>query len=76
MELYAVEYYCEECDERDDMERGDVKGYKPAEDRDIELYEEAASEWDVSNDLLEYIPDYEIRPGAATSTNFGSRYDG
>ena len=76
MELYAVEYYCSKCDERDDMGRGDVKGYKPAEDRDIRLYEKAASEWNASDDLLKYIPDYEIRPGAATSTDFGSRYDG
>ncbi len=76
MEMYALEYYCSTCDERDDLGRGDVKGYKPTEQRDVELFEKAASKWESNDELAEYIPDYKIRPGAATSTDFGSRYDG
>jgi len=66
MRLYGVEYYCEHCDEMGE-ERSAYKGYKQAEQGDVELFEEAQAEWETSNELHEYVPDEEIPPGHMTS---------
>ncbi|HET7324284.1 MAG TPA: DNA methyltransferase, partial [Halococcus sp.] len=69
--LYAVEYYCPTCDERRDMSKSDVKGYKPTEQADIELFERAKAEWAEAEELHEYVPNTPIRPGWKTaSTQF------
>ena len=74
--LYAVEYYCPTCDERRDMGKSDVKGYKPTEETDREMFERAEAEWAEADELREYVPSEDIPKGAATSSDFGSEYDG
>jgi adenine-specific DNA methylase len=68
LRLYAVEYYCGECDSAD-REKSQVKGYKPAKEADSELFEEAKREWEESTELRQYVPDKEIRPGWKTDAN-------
>jgi putative DNA methylase len=69
LRLYAVEYYCPTCDKRKDMGKSDVKGYKPVEDADIELFERAQEEWSEAEELREYVPDYDIRLGIKTDSS-------
>jgi putative DNA methylase len=66
LRLYAVEYYCPTCDDRQDMGKSDVKGYKPVEAADVELFEEAKDEWEERGELREYVPSEEIRYGHMT----------
>ncbi len=63
--LYAVEYYCEECEEAGEA-NSVYKGYKRAEIADKRLYREAAEEWNERTDLHEYVPSEEIPPGHMT----------
>lgn len=72
---YAIEYYCGICDD-DGRPRSETKGYKPVEAEDISLYESAVAEWENSPELHEYVPSASIPAGAATTTQFGGRYDG
>jgi putative DNA methylase len=69
LRLYAVEYYCPTCDDRRDMGKSDVKGYKPVEEFDHELFEQAEAEWDEASELREYVPSEEIRYGAKTASS-------
>ncbi len=64
--LYAVEYYCEECDDVEEA-KSVYKGYKRAEIADERLYQEAVDEWERRTDLHEYVPSEEIPPGHMTS---------
>lgn len=64
--LYAVEYYCEECD-RQGLEKSVHKGYKQADAADKQLFEEAKREWNTRTDLHEFVPDDKIPPGHMTS---------
>jgi len=64
--LYAVEYYCEECDQQG-LEKSAHKGYKQAEATDKQLFEEAKREWETRTDLHEYVPDEGIPRGHMTS---------
>ncbi|WP_276302634.1 DUF1156 domain-containing protein [Halorussus lipolyticus] len=66
LRLYAVEYYCEECDQQG-LDKSAHKGYKQAEAADKRLFEEARREWQTRTDLHEYVPDEEIPPGHMTS---------
>jgi len=66
LRLYAVEYYCEHCDEAGENKSAH-KGYKTAEAADIKLFNEAKKEWEESLELREYVPDEEIPPGHMTS---------
>ncbi len=66
LRLYALEYYCEYCDDAD-KPKSAHKGYKCAEEADQELYREAEQEWEGSEDLHEYVPDEKIPPGHMTS---------
>ncbi|WP_257301110.1 DUF1156 domain-containing protein [Haloarchaeobius sp. FL176] len=66
LRLYALEYYCEECDDAG-KSKSAHKGYKRAEDFDQDLYREAGREWEESEDLHEYVPNEEIPPGHMTS---------
>jgi len=68
--LYAVEYYCSKCDQKDE-DRAMYKGYKQPRQEDFDLYQEAVDAWNNTNELNDYIPDIEIRPGWYTaSTQF------
>jgi adenine-specific DNA methylase len=60
--LYAVEFYCETCDEMG-LEKSQHKGYKAAEEYDLERFESAKNEWRDSEDLHNYVPDEKIPEG-------------
>ena len=64
--LYAVEYYCEECDSQG-LDKSTHKGYKQAEAADLHLVEDAAKEWAARGDLHDYVPNSDIPPGHMTS---------
>jgi len=66
--LYAVEYYCRECDTKD-VPRNQIKGYKPATSEDKDRFEQAQREWNESDELDEYIPGNSIRAGWKTDAN-------
>jgi adenine-specific DNA methylase len=66
LRLYAVEYYCDHCDEAG-KEKSVHKGYKKAIAEDVSLFEEAKEEWGNSEDLHEYSPSEDIPPGHMTS---------
>ena len=68
MRLYAVEYYCEDCDDAG-KQKSSYKGYKPAEEADKQLFEEAKREWNERTDLHEYVPDEDIPEGAITAAS-------
>jgi adenine-specific DNA methylase len=63
---YAVEYYCEACD-NEGLAKSDHKGYKQITASDEELFNKAQEEWNSRKDLHEYVPDEEIPPGHMTS---------
>lgn len=62
LRLYGVEYYCPDCDEQG-RAKSELKGYKPVEKADRELFEKAQREWEESIELHGYIPDEELPPG-------------
>jgi adenine-specific DNA methylase len=66
LRLYAVEYYCEEC-EHQGLEKSSYKGYKQAEAADKNLFEEAKREWNTRTDLHDFVPSEKIPPGHMTS---------
>ncbi|TKR27991.1 DUF1156 domain-containing protein [Natronomonas salsuginis] len=66
LRLYAVEYYCEECDQQG-LEKSDHKGYKQAGAADKQLFEDAKRKWNTRTDLHDYVPDEDIPPGHMTS---------
>ena len=65
--LYAIEYYCSHCDDRG-RSRSETKGYKSADESDIERYQDAVAEWEERPDLREYIPSEEIPLGILTNS--------
>lgn len=65
--LYAVEYFCEICDEKG-LSKEDTKGYLAADESDQELLEEARREWNQSPELQEYIPENKIPLGIMTDS--------
>lgn len=66
--LYGLEWFCPTCDNHKGMGRSDVKGYKQAEETDRELFEDAKSEWEENEELNQYVPTEDIRPGWKTSS--------
>ena len=66
LRLYAVEYYCEEC-ENEGREKSKYKGYKQSSPADKNLFEEAKQEWETRTDLHDYVPNEEIPAGHMTS---------
>ncbi|WP_135823668.1 DUF1156 domain-containing protein [Halorussus ruber] len=66
--LYAVEYYCGECEELG-REKSATKGYKAPTEYDRQQYEEAVAEWEESPELREYVPDEPIPEGAITAAS-------
>lgn len=75
MRLYAVEYYCGECDTKG-YERSAYKGYKAANADDQQLFEKARQVWAARTDLHEYVPDEEVPDGATTIVTSEVNYDG
>ncbi|MFC6613760.1 DUF1156 domain-containing protein [Halopenitus salinus] len=70
LRLYAIEYYCECCDDSG-KNRAAYKGYKRPQEADEELFEKAKEEWKQSKELRNYVPSVDIRPGWYTaSTQF------
>ncbi|QLH83004.1 DUF1156 domain-containing protein [Halosimplex pelagicum] len=76
LRMYAIEYYCPTCDEKDGFGRSDVKGYKSVDQADIDRFEDAKAEWVESDELHQYVPNDEIPYGAVTATDSDLRYDG
>ena len=74
MRLYAVEYYCADCDDAG-KQKSSYKGCKPAEEADKLLFEEAKGEWESRTDLHEYVPNEEIPEGAITAASSVSGND-
>lgn len=66
--LYAVEYYCTECDD-EGRERPAFKGYKAASDDDRARFERASEAWRSDDELGEYAPRGEIPEGAITAAS-------
>jgi adenine-specific DNA methylase len=64
--LYAVEYYCEECDQQGSA-KSSYKGYKKAEVEDKQLFAKAQRDWNTRTDLHDYIPHEQIPPGHLVS---------
>ena len=60
--LFAVEYYCREC-EKDGKPRSIYKGYKKAGSADKNLAEQARRDWETRTDLHQYVPDEPIPEG-------------
>jgi adenine-specific DNA methylase len=72
--LYAIEYYCEHCDDQG-RQKSAYKGYKKAEPADKQLFEEAKRDWKTRTDLHEYVPKEEIPEGAITAASSVSGND-
>jgi len=68
LRLYAVEYYCSECEEAG-RTKNEVKGYILPDNHDRELFEKAKREWKDADELSQYIPNKPIRPGWKTDAN-------
>ncbi len=66
LRLYAVEYYCPTCDERE-RSKSEIKGYKQADESDKELFERAEEEWEEQEELRQFVPDEAIPEGHMTS---------
>ncbi len=66
--LYAVEYYCEECDCQG-MDKSAYKGYKRAKAADKNRFEKAKRDWSTRTDLHEYVPQESISKGAKTAAS-------
>jgi len=66
--LYALEYYCTECEEEGE-DRPTYKGYKRASERDVERFEKAAARWEERDNLAEYVPQGDIPKGAITTAS-------
>jgi putative DNA methylase len=67
--LYAVEYYCSQCDEDESHSKADAKSYIAATEEDLDRYQAAAETWAEREDLHAYVPDTEIPQGAITEAS-------
>jgi adenine-specific DNA methylase len=65
--LYGLEYYCPDCDSNN-LPKSKVKAYKSITEEDISLFQEAATEWDQSEELKEFVPNENIPPGIKTDS--------
>jgi adenine-specific DNA methylase len=70
--LYAVEYYCSDCEKRG-HDRAEYKGYKRAEIPDRRLFRQAREEWANRTDLHDYVPSEDIPLGIKTDS---SKFEG
>jgi len=60
--LFAVEYYCREC-ESNGCDKSTYKGYKAPTIEDKNLVEKARQDWEARTDLHQYVPDESIPEG-------------
>lgn len=67
-ELYAIEYYCTDCED-EGAERSTYKGYTSPSEGDVKRYEDAAKQWAENDDLSKYTPDGEIPDGSITAAS-------
>lgn len=67
-ELYAIEYYCTDCED-EGKERSTYKGYKSPNEGDVKRYVDAAQQWKQNDNLSEYAPNGEIPEGAITAAS-------
>ena len=65
LRLYALEYYCQYCDDKG-RSKSTVKGYKSVTSVDEERYQKAKQEWKNSGSLRQFVPNKSIRPGWKT----------
>ncbi|TXT56800.1 MAG: hypothetical protein BAJATHORv1_20396 [Candidatus Thorarchaeota archaeon] len=71
--LFAIEYYCKKCDEDENLELSNGRGYKSADSVDLQLYKEAAEEYHrIKQDLP--IPDTMIPKGVETQRALNHGY--
>jgi adenine-specific DNA methylase len=71
--LYAVEFYCEDCDRNKNPRLKRGRGYKKVGPKDLELLEEAKQEyWNTCSNLL--IPETEIPSGVETKRPLNHGY--
>ena len=70
--LYALEYYCDHCDNEDNPSLMNGKGYKPVGEKDLQLFQKAKDEFQEIEDQL-LIPSQEVPKGLKTRelTNHG-----
>ena len=66
--LYAVEYYCETCEDAG-RDRTVYKGFKAAEPADQQLVASARQTWRARTDLDDYVPSESIPEGAITGAS-------
>ncbi|TDP81094.1 adenine-specific DNA methylase [Halanaerobium saccharolyticum] len=71
--MYAVEYYCETCDNDDNSDKTNGKSYKKVDVFDLELYKEVASEYNNKRKKLP-IPQQKIPKGKETNRLFPHGY--
>ncbi|UPW01065.1 DNA methyltransferase [Halorussus gelatinilyticus] len=74
LRLYAIEYYCSDCDAAGEA-KSQYKGYKRAEESDFDLVESAREEWEDSPELHEFVPQEKIPEGAITAASSVSGND-
>ncbi|HET7324871.1 MAG TPA: DUF1156 domain-containing protein [Halococcus sp.] len=67
-ELYAVEYYCTECED-EGKDRATFKGYTGATEEDRAMFSRASEAWHSTEGLDAYVPQSEIPEGAITATS-------
>ncbi len=68
LRLYAIEYYCKQCDDQGHS-KSEVKGYKTPSEADISLFDDASKEWENSPELHEYVPNVDIPLGIMTDSS-------
>ncbi|WP_435185127.1 DUF1156 domain-containing protein [Halobellus sp. EA9] len=66
--LYALEYYCTECED-EGKDRPAYKGFKPAAEEDVDSFERASERWANRDKIDEYAPKGDIPRGAITASS-------
>lgn len=72
--MYAVEYYCETCDNDKKSDKTNGKSYKKVDEYDLKLYEEAVTEYESKIKDLP-IPKQKIPEGKETNRLFSHGYE-
>jgi len=67
-DLYAIEYYCTECED-EDKDRAVYKGYTAVGEKDRVQFDRASEAWDSAEELDAYAPQSEIPEGAITAAS-------
>lgn len=67
-ELFAIEYYCTDCDDEGE-ERSVYKGFKKPSAADRERYQSSSDRWQTDDTLRKYAPEGHIPEGAITAAS-------